>query len=868
MARVVAVVPHTHWDREWYATFESYRVRLVSMMDQLLDLLESHPEFEHFHLDGQVALIDDYLAIRPESGPRVAALIGQGRLAIGPWYVLMDEFCVSAETIVRNLQMGLTRARSLGADPAVGYLPDMFGHAAQMPQILCQAGLEHAVVWRGVPAAVTDQVFTWSAPSGDRVRAQYLPVGYANGAFLPKSVAELIDRVEAHETEIGGYLGPEGDLLLMNGGDHQFPQAWMPDLLDAANRAQDHFRFRQASLAGFLTGQPAGAPTTWAGELRSGARAPVLMGVLSNRVDVKQAAHRTTERLERLAEPLAALWLPPALWPADLLDGAWLEVIRNSAHDSICACSTDEVVRAVRHRYDTALALAATAVDAGLAIAGVATAAPGTVIVNPLPFDRGGLVETTMAGHDVVPGAQVLSSLPAGQVARHGLGADLAAILGRLAEEGWLGPSGRGVAATLESTPAGLMIDLVEDATKKADPAMAAVMAEAWARAGAGRAAPLTVRVSRRATQKVVARVEDVPGWGWAMYHPVAGREVAVRLVDGGIEVANGLTVVVVDTADGTFSVDGVAGHNAIVEEADEGDTYNFSPGSRPPVSAPLSVTADIVEAGPVRAVVRVCREYGWSPGAAVVSDVSVGAGESVVRVTTSFDHYGRDHRVRAVFPLGTTVATTVAECAFATVERGQPEGGPQEPALATYPSRRFVTAGPLSVTHEGLLEHELIDGGRALAVTLLRATGILSRPAPAARPNVAGPALALRDSQMPGPQEFRYALARDSADPWALADAVWTPLMAVPAEGDGPLPDRGRRLTVIGARVSSLRRVDGALEVRVFNPTDQATTVSFPAHSGDLVDLTGRSVGGWDGAFPLGPWAFATARLAARSLD
>lgn len=869
----MVVVPHSHWDREWYAPFEAYRSRLVAMLDAALHLLESDSRFEHLHLDGQTAIVDDYLEVRRDQADRMRKLIAAGRIAVGPWYVLMDEFCVSAETIIRNLQLGLDRARSLDAGDHVGYLPDMFGHVAQMPQILVQAGIADAVVWRGVPAAVDRRSFRWEAPDGSSVRAEYLPVGYAAGAFLPKEAPALLRRIAAHEEEIADFLGPDGPMLLMNGGDHQELQSWLPDLLDAANSVQGRFVFRQSSLAGYMAADCADPEVVWRGELRSGARAPVLMGVLSNRVDVKMAAALTEAALERTAEPLASLWLPPGLWPADLLDRAWLEVIRNSAHDSICACSIDEVGRAVLHRYDSARTLAGEVSAQALAIAGVATASAGWLAVNPLARARGGIIELETPG-DVAPaGAQQISVTAGGVEERSGVGADLARILGELAGDGWLGRAGRGTEARLDGDEAGgLTVTIVADAARPVDPAMAPVMAEAWARAGAGRHRPLTVRVERSATQRIAVAVDDVPGWGWALVDPApppASPPVTVEPAAGGaVTIDNQLARVVVDPADGTFSLDGVAGHNRIVEEGDDGDTYNFSPAGRPPGGAPRSVAIEVLEPGPVRAVVRVRRVYDWDPATTVVSDIQLGTGERVVRITTSMDHRGRDHRIRAWFPLGERAEATMAECAFAAVERTGAEGGPLEPALPTFPSRRFVTAGPLTVTHQGLLEYELVDGGSALALTLLRATGVLSRPAPASRPNVAGPAVPLRDTQLPGPITMRYAVARHCPDPWALADDVWTPLAVVPAGGHGHLPDRGARLSLSGAQVSALYRREGAIEVRVFNPGAEAAVVNIPGHSGSLVDLAGAEVGRWEGSFPLAPWRFATARLDRISLD
>ena len=150
----VGIVPHTHWDREWYAPFQTYRVELVHLLDELLDLLERDDTYARFLLDGQTAVLDDYLEVRPAAEARLAALVAEGRVQIGPWMVLMDEYMVSAETMVRDLQLGIARARALGGAMSVGYLPDMFGHVAQMPQILRLAGLEHAVVWRGVPSDI------------------------------------------------------------------------------------------------------------------------------------------------------------------------------------------------------------------------------------------------------------------------------------------------------------------------------------------------------------------------------------------------------------------------------------------------------------------------------------------------------------------------------------------------------------------------------------------------------------------------------------------------------------------------------------------------------------------------------------------
>src|SRR5438270_6389082 len=93
------VVPHTHWDREWYLPLEHFRVMLGGVVDEVLDTLESDPAFTSFTLDGQAIVLEDYVEVRPENEERLRALIENGRIEIGPSYVLPDEFLVCGEAL-------------------------------------------------------------------------------------------------------------------------------------------------------------------------------------------------------------------------------------------------------------------------------------------------------------------------------------------------------------------------------------------------------------------------------------------------------------------------------------------------------------------------------------------------------------------------------------------------------------------------------------------------------------------------------------------------------------------------------------------------------------------------------------------------
>ncbi len=867
MARTVAVVPHTHWDREWYSPFQTFRLRLVDLLDDLLPRLEADPSYARFMLDGQMAVVDDYLELRPHAEEPLRRLAASGRLSMGPWYVLMDEFCVSGETMIRDLQLGLERAAAFGGAMDVGYLPDMFGHIAQMPQILRLAGFEHAVVWRGVPSVVDRTAFWWSAPDGSTVRAEYLPVGYGNGAEMPDDAKALLARIRAHELEVSDLL--VDGMLWMNGTDHQTPQPWLGRVVAEANAVQDDYRIVVTSLAEYLSSAPTEGLPAWQGELRSGARANLLMGVSSNRVDVKQAAAVAERELERRAEPLSALFLAPEAWPHAELAVAWKEMIRNSAHDSSCACSADEVVDAVLYRYASARQIGEGLTKKALRGLRYSLSDAGAYVVNPSMRARGGVVQLLVPDRGTVDGTQLVFERPASTEIHELTGGELNMVLGRIRNDE-VATGCDIVAVEADDVDGVFEVELTTGVRRRHG--SDAALTNLYAQAGARRTSPVRLRVEREPFQVVLARVDDVPGYGWRRWEP---QPVASPVTVDGLTMDNGLVRVEVSPDDGTFSANGVAGLDRLVDDGDDGDTYNYSPPARDTVvDRPVHVEVTAAEPGPVRGRLRIVRNYTWPERVAdgarvgeralsVVTVLELRAGEDVVRLETTLDNTSRDHRMRAWFPLPSPADVSRAECAFAVVERGlTAEGGPHEYGLPTFPSRRFVSAGGLTVLHEGLLEYELVDDGRALALTLLRCTGKLSGTDMAYRPWPAGPPFPVEGAQMQGRQVLRYAVHVGDRDPYALVDDVFLPLEVVSAPGDGDHPSSGTALQVHGAEVSAIVRHGGALEVRVFNPSDDEAFVTIEGRTGWLVDLRGRAVEPFDGGFPLRPWGIATARL------
>ncbi|MGE5707251.1 MAG: hypothetical protein ACM3YO_02875, partial [Bacteroidota bacterium] len=342
MPTEVIVFPHTHWDREWYRTFQEFRIRLVELIDRVIALLEDGT-YPFFMLDGQAIVLEDYLAIKPENRERLEALIRAKKLAVGPWYILPDEFLVSGESIIRNLQRGIGITVDFGGDrPKVGYLPDMFGHVGQIPQILKGFGCQEAVVWRGVD--IEKPSFNWCAPDGTCIPTHYLVDGYHNVIlYEPKSLEQ---RVEETKTFFERFS--EGPILFPTGSDHLAPVPEMPETLKAVAERFPDYHFRIAPIE-----EAAIAPTvTLEGELRYPSKAYLLQGVLSARMSLKQENARCQTLLERYVEPTAALVrLAGGNDAPGLVSEAWKTLLQNHPHDSICGCSVDEVHREMVTRF-------------------------------------------------------------------------------------------------------------------------------------------------------------------------------------------------------------------------------------------------------------------------------------------------------------------------------------------------------------------------------------------------------------------------------------------------------------------------------------------------------------------------------------
>ncbi|MBW4079885.1 alpha-mannosidase [Paenibacillus sp. S150] len=368
--KTVHLISHSHWDREWYLPFEQHRLRLVQLFDDLIALFAVDPDFKSFHLDGQTILLEDYLQIRPEQREQVTRLIRENKLIIGPWYILQDEFLVSAEANVRNLLIGHADVAAFGGEVCkVGYFPDSFGNMGQAPQLLRQAGIEFAVFGRGVkPTGINNMVsdmtafespyseMKWQAADGSEVTGILFANWYHNGMEVPAESGEARRYWDKRLAAAEKYASTP-HLLFMNGCDHQPVQSNLSEALRLARRLYPQYAFEHTDFGAYLKAVKEALPADLSvvkGELRSQRTDGwgTLVNTASARVYMKQANQRSQTLLENVAEPLAVFAARLGRsYPGHLLGYAWKSLLQNHPHDSICGCSIDEVHQEMMMRY-------------------------------------------------------------------------------------------------------------------------------------------------------------------------------------------------------------------------------------------------------------------------------------------------------------------------------------------------------------------------------------------------------------------------------------------------------------------------------------------------------------------------------------
>lgn len=801
------IVPHTHWDREWFIPFQVIRLRLIRMVDELMDTLEAEPSFTSFTLDGQAVIMEDYLAARPDSKDRLTRLIQQGRIRIGPSYILPDEYLVGQESLVRNLLLGRRICRQFGQETPVAYYPDTFGHVAQMPQIIRGFGMDSFVFWRGL-GDDSDRLgvaFRWIGPDGSEVLAIRQIDGYgaldnlgrwARGVRSddPSRFAELaLRRVkELHETA-RPYLERSGvvDLLAGNGTDHQRVQADLPSILSGCSFAWPQAEFRIAGLDEYVDAIKHRLPylDSYRGEMCHGRDAPVLRGVNSARMYLKQR-NEAVERALLEAEIASSIaCLEGNEYPAEDLRIAWFHLLRNHPHDSICGCSVDEVHRDMCWRFDASDHIARRLKREALwNLAGSEAIwsyqerpTAQRSAVNLLPWHRAGLVELALPGE-----MSFCRSIRA------------------------TGPDG--------DLPAQIIKDEHHEPR-----ALIAANVEAFG------ALPI----------KLSPEVSKAQGAHQAGYQAIENEYYRVEVLHDG-------TLDVLHKPSGRR----LTGAHWLEDQGDRGDEYNFDPiqaeqpwdsrrhririkpGQRGPAMVSLLIQIDARLPQGLRPDRKARRKA--NVNCPITIEVRLISGVDRVEFATTVDNRAEDHRLRVLFPAGKAETVrveghyTVLERPVGNIVHGQ--GWKEEPIPTQHTLGAIEGDGTL-VMSRGLPEYEarVGDRGTEIALTLLRCVGWLSREDLVSRPGWAGPGLKTPEAQCKGIHRFEYALAL--ADDLADSEMVRRShdyrhgLSAGPADlpSVSPFPLEGHGFCL--AALKGAEDGNGVI-LRVYNPSrrDQAT--------------------------------------------
>jgi len=355
------VISHTHWDREWYMPFEVFRLKLVDLIDSVIECIEQDKDYI-FHMDAQTIVLEDYCVIRPEKKEVLKRYIENGNIIIGPWYVQNDFYLSSAEATVRNLIIGIKQSEEWGETSFIGYTPDQFGLPSQLPQILCECNIYNHIFGRGdatynlttMEKVPTFSETLWEAPDGSRVFSVLMPYWYNNIQRLSEDIGKAVEMIETAAENLDNWKDSPY-YLMMNGVDHLEPQENLLDILNGVNKKLGDAEIIQTTMKEYINlAKPYVSDIVKKGELRRGKELDILTGTLSTRTDIKKLNFEMQKAITDIVEPLfSMIYMLGAknMYPQTTIGYALKILISNHAHDSICCCSHNNVMKHMKDRF-------------------------------------------------------------------------------------------------------------------------------------------------------------------------------------------------------------------------------------------------------------------------------------------------------------------------------------------------------------------------------------------------------------------------------------------------------------------------------------------------------------------------------------
>lgn len=716
------VISHTHWDREWYEPFDSFRLRLVQLIDHCLKTLRDNPDFI-FHLDAQTIVLEDYLEMRPSRREELAARIREERLIVGPWYLQNDFYLTSGEATVRNLLTGIRIAEEFGACGKTGYMPDQFGLISQIPQIMQEFGIQSAVFGRGynefdyLPDGTCTRrgrkpEFLWKAPDGSSVLAVQLKDWYNNAQRFSAQISRAERMVQNIRKSFDG-LAQTPYLLLMNGVDHLEAQDDLLPILKKLNRRlpegesieQMRLDTYLRDVQSYIKKQKLQLPVH-EGEICGGHDEDILKGTHSSRISLKQENAAAQDMLECTLEPVYAMlerFGAAGVYQKETFDYLWKGLMKNHPHDSICCCGRDEIAEHMADRFARLRETTAPLLTTALRLAAehtelAARHADGylVLVANPTERERSELV------HAVV-------DIPA--------------------SENW-----RAV-RLLDADGTEIPFMTLSERTTLRDTRSPVNL-------------PGTIEVVRR---EIVFRAEAVAPFAFRAYQVAEDQKERTEQTDvqRNLEMENDalrVTVSETGTVDVLVKKTGRMFHDVLQAEdaADRGDSYLYRETGLPRIySSEFPAEVKKTEQNSFWQTIEIARTLLLPSGYNVqkqrrndellanrlVLSLRLEAGSDILHVSYRLDNRSKDHRLRLLVQSGIRTEYSYADTPFA-VERYRNAGF--DPASCDH-SRCASTFAMLrgekeaaAVLHKGNYEYEHLTQG-TLAFTLVRSTGVIT---------------------------------------------------------------------------------------------------------------------------------------------
>ncbi|MDX9972488.1 MAG: glycoside hydrolase family 38 C-terminal domain-containing protein [FCB group bacterium] len=872
--KTVHVICNTHWDREWGYPFEETRLLLLDFMDELLRILDTNPDFGSFVFDSQTVGLEDYLELRPEMRPTIEKHVSDGRLIVGPWYSLPEEYIVNGESLLRNLVVGHKDAAALGKVSKVGYTPFSYGQTSQMPQIYNGFDIDTIIFYRGINTPNSE--FRMESPDGSSVlgmrfgalsrfsyyfyvyrmlvygmsrdewwydwnrgalpfrmattrnpRGHYYILDPSKKQWHTEHIPEMLQKLVRDESE---HFTTE-HIACMQGFDTSSPDPREPEIIRMCQEMMPEHTIKQSSIAEYMDALKEALGDRELFTIRGESRDPGATGkwthlfgdVISARTRIKRANARNEVNLQRLAEPWSALGsMVGGEYMRTSIDRAWKLLLKNHPHDTICGAGVDQMEKDVLNRAE----------QIDLVSEGVARRGMAAIQRN---IDNSDLTE-----NDVV--FTVFNSCP---FPRNEVVSAFIDLPDRTGYESFSVQTPEGEKLRVQQAERfewGTLVRNLQDIS-------------------------LELRSERIRCQ---VEVKDIPAFGYKTLHLI--RQDRDDYLPGSLATEKNVLenehLRAVFNADGTIDLTQKATGNTfqgLHYLEDTGETGHSWTHMEPDYNQTITshgfpVSIALEEAGPLMARMRVDYFMRIPVGldnemqenyrmaidnhtsrsketreVVVTSRFTLKAGQERLDVVTSFDNTCKNHRLRVLFPTRLDTDKTDSEAGFDVISRdihiketsayfGKPN--PQ------YPMHRFVDMSDgkqgFAILNTGIREYEAMDTAeRPLAITLLRA--FTFRQSPIIDRWDVYPDMEL--SQCPGRHEWTYAIYPHKGD-WTSgvfdqAEALNLPLeLAQAGAHEGTLPKSLSLVEVSGGslQLTALKKAeDGdSYIVRLFNPTEK----------------------------------------------